>query len=107
MVEFGSSEAGKRGGAARAKSLSPTQRSVQARQAAVARWTKEGKEPPLVATHEGVIFPTGAEISCYVLQNGDRMLSTRGMMKALGRVWRGRKYPGTELPVFLEAKNLK
>ena len=29
------------------------------------------------------------------------------MMKGLGRRWRGRKYPGTEMPVFLEAKNLK
>ena len=28
-------------------------------------------------------------------------------MKALGRRWRGRKHTGTELPVFLEAKNLK
>lgn len=28
------------------------------------------------------------------------------MMEALGRPWRGRKYAGTELPVFLEAKNL-
>jgi hypothetical protein len=27
-------------------------------------------------------------------------------MMALGRTWRGRKYSGTELPVFLEAKNL-
>lgn len=28
-------------------------------------------------------------------------------MKSLGRTWRGRKYAGTELPVFLEANNLK
>jgi hypothetical protein len=28
-------------------------------------------------------------------------------MKSLGRTWRGRKYPGTELPVFMEAANLK
>lgn len=28
------------------------------------------------------------------------------LMAALGRSWRGRKYSGTELPVFLEAKNL-
>ena len=27
-------------------------------------------------------------------------------MKSLGRTWRGRKYTGTKLPVFLEAKNL-
>jgi len=28
-------------------------------------------------------------------------------MKSLGRRWRGRKYSGTQLPVFLEANNLK
>ena len=28
-------------------------------------------------------------------------------MKSLGRTWRGRKYAGTQLPVFIEAKNLK
>ncbi len=28
-------------------------------------------------------------------------------MKSLRRTWRGRKHAGTELPVFLEAKNLK
>ena len=28
-------------------------------------------------------------------------------MKSLRRTWRGRKYAGTELPVFLEANNLK
>jgi hypothetical protein len=35
------------------------------------------------------------------------MLSTRGIMKSLGRAWRGRKYAGTELPVFPEANHLK
>lgn len=28
-------------------------------------------------------------------------------MESLGRTWRGRKYAGTELPVFIEANNLK
>ena len=59
------------------------------------------------ATHDGVLKIGDAEISCYVLENGERILSTRGIMKSLGRTWRGRKYTGTQLPVFLEAKNLK
>lgn len=106
MAKFASSEAGKKGGQARAKKLSKSQRSVAARRAALARWSKEGKELPQ-ATHEGVLHIGDAEISCYVLANGERVMSTRGIMKGLGRVWRGRKYPGTQLPVFLEAKNLK
>ncbi len=107
VADFGSAEAGKKGGEARAKSLTRQQRSVQASQAARARWTKEGKEATPKATHEGVINLNDAEIPCYVLENGDRIISTRGMMQALKRPWRGRKYSGTELPVFLEAKNLK
>lgn len=59
------------------------------------------------AMYEGVLRIGSLEINCYVLENQERILSTRGMMKALGRTWRGRKYSGTELPVFVEAKNLK
>ena len=58
------------------------------------------------ATHSGVLKIGDAEIPCYVLENRERVLSTRGIMKSLGRAWRGRKYTGTQLPVFLEAKNL-
>lgn len=59
------------------------------------------------ATHSGTLKIGNAEIPCYVLENEERILSTRGIMKSLGRTWRGRKYPGTQLPVFLEAKNIK
>jgi hypothetical protein len=113
MSDFGSSEAGKKGGRARAESLTKEQRSIQARDAALARWAGEGKQVQSQArpqaTHDGTIKLANGqiEIQCYVLENGDRVVSTRGMMKALGRAWRGRKYPGTELPVFLEARNLK
>ncbi len=59
------------------------------------------------ATHDGVIEIAGIQINCHVLEDGRRVLSTRGIMKAIGRTWRGRKHSGTELPVFLEANNLK
>ncbi|KQS79722.1 hypothetical protein ASG32_25005 [Methylobacterium sp. Leaf361] len=92
-----------KGGVARAASLTPEERKAQARNAAKARWDTEGL--PL-ATHVGVLKVGDAEMDCYVLENGERLLSTRGVMKALKRTWRGRKYSGTQLPVFLEAKNL-
>lgn len=60
----------------------------------------------LKATHSGILKIGKSQISCYVLENEERIISTRGIMKSLGRTWRGRKYPGTQLPVFLEAKNL-
>jgi hypothetical protein len=65
------------------------------------------EEQILKATHSGVLKIQDMEIPCHVLENSSRILSTRGIMKSLGRTWRGRKYSGTHLPVFLEAKNLK
>ncbi|WP_394756301.1 P63C domain-containing protein, partial [Rhodoferax sp.] len=57
-------------------------------------------------THAGEIRFGDEVLPCFVLEGGHRVLTTRGMMSALGRSWRGRKYSGTQLPVFLEAKNL-
>ena len=92
-----------KGGIARAESLSPEKRSEIAKRAAAERWSTTNPR----ATHSGLLTIGEAELPCYVLENGERVLSTRGIMKALGRTWRGRKYSGTELPVFLEAANLK
>jgi hypothetical protein len=97
------SEVASEGGRARAESLSPEQRREIARKAAEARWSSEYPR----ATHEGAIKIGNTELPCYVLEDGERILSTRGVMKSIGRRWRGRKHSGTELPVFLEAKNLK
>jgi hypothetical protein len=91
------------GGKARWKGTTAEERSEAARRAAESRWN--AKLPQ--ATHEGVLPIGNRDIQCYVLQGGERVISTRGVMKALGRRWRGRKHTGTELPVFLEAKNLK
>ena len=68
--EFGSAEAGKKGGKARAKSLSKEERQEIARRGALARWEKQesGKIPR--ATHEGVLAIGDEEIPCAVLENG-------------------------------------
>jgi P63C domain len=92
-----------KGGFARAQFLTQEQRREIARTAAQSRWQNERPLPR--ATHSGTLKL--ADIPCYVLDTGERILSTRGIMKSLKRTWRGRKYAGTELPVFLEAKNLK
>lgn len=106
MADFGSKTAGELGGKAAAKKLSAEERTERARRAAEAKWEKLGIPPPLKATHTGVLALGESEIDCYVLEDKSRVISTRGMMKALGRRWRGRKHSGTELPVFVEAKNL-
>lgn len=88
------------GGIARAKALTAEKRSAIARKGAY----KKAGVPS--ATHAGEVRFGDVELPCFVLEDGRRVLTTRGMMSALGRSWRGRKYSGTELPVFLEAKNL-
>lgn len=91
------------GGKAAAANMTPKERKARAQLAADARWGAS----LIRATHEGKLLLGDREIPCYVLENDERVISTRGVMNAIGRRWRGRKYPGTELPVFLEAKNLK
>lgn len=63
------------------------------------------------ATHEGILKISGFEIKSYNLDNGDRVLSRLGFIKALGRTGKakgGRIYDKEfGLPVFLTAKNLK
>ena len=39
-----------------------------------------------IITHEGELNLNGLIIPCYVLENGDRVLSTQGLQKALGIV---------------------
>jgi len=96
-----------KGGVARAEGLSSERRSEIARQAAEARW--HGDTPK--ATHEGVLKIGEIEIPCAVLEDGRRVLTQSGVMRALGRARqaKGRQhYDGdVNLPAFLTAKNLK
>ncbi|MCH7564686.1 MAG: P63C domain-containing protein [Gemmatimonadetes bacterium] len=100
-------EAGKKGGKARAKKLTPAQRRDIAVKAAEARW---GTELPR-ATHEGVLAIGEIKIPCAVLEDGTRMLTQSGFMRALGRARqaKGRQYYDADvnMPAFLTAKNLK
>jgi hypothetical protein len=95
------------GGTARAEKLSKEELSSIGRAAADARW---GKDIPK-ATHEGILTIGDMEIPCAVLENGMRVLTQSGVMKALGRARqaKGRQYydADVDLPAFLTAKNLK
>lgn len=96
-----------KGGAARAKALSPTKRSEIARKAAASRWSKDFP----VADYTGDIDIGGARISCAVLNDGTRVLTQSDMMRALGRARqaKGRAFYNGDvnLPAFLTAQNLK
>lgn len=72
-----------KGGFARAASMSPEQRKTQAAKAAKARW----EIPVLQATHGSPDHPLkigDIEIPCYVLEDGTRVLSQRGVIGGLG-----------------------
>jgi len=76
-----------KGGVARQASLTPEQRSANARRAALAR--KELASLPK-ATHGSADHPLrlgDVEIPCYVLEDGTRVLSQRGMVAGLGMTY--------------------
>lgn len=103
-----------RGGRARAERLSPEERRLIASEAARARWVKEGKEAIPRALYGSIDKPLvigGLELECYVLEDGRRVLSRAGLLRAIGRRGKakgGRQYDDEgRLPVFLTADNLK
>jgi hypothetical protein len=89
----------KAGGFARAASLTPEQRSEQAQKAAAARWA----HPILRATHGSPDHPLrigDIEIPCYVLEDGTRVLSQRGLQTGIGMSTGGRKIRHAQDPGF-------
>jgi hypothetical protein len=107
-----------KGGVARANALTPEQRKEIAKKAAEKRWNLESassdaeEKIPVKATHEAEIQVGDMTIACAVLEDGRRVLSERGISKALGRKRGGedirrKAAAGGNLPVFLGAANLK
>jgi hypothetical protein len=95
-----------KGGAARMKSMTPEQRSAQARKAADSRW---GRSNVLKATHGSPDHPLqigDVEIDCYVLEDDTRVVTQRSMIKAMGLTRGGVRgdyeveRAGAELPRF-------
>jgi len=80
---------GAEGGKVRAKKLSPSARSEIARAGAVAKWQKEGvkvQDPPLAicGSDKTPLRIGDIEIPCYVLADGRRVLSQRGLQGGIG-----------------------
>lgn len=84
-----------KGGKARAEILSKDQRSESARNAALARWGAGVRK----ATHGSDDHPLkigDIEIPCYVLEDGTRVLSQRGLQTGLGMSIGGSSRPGEQ-----------
>lgn len=95
-----------KGGAARAKSLSPERRSEIARKAAIAKSDK-AKLPK--ATHDSADHPLrigDIEIPCYVLEDGTRVISQRGMVAGLGMKYGSRAGGADRLTSFVHGKTI-
>ena len=97
-----------RGGAARAASMTPDERTLQAQKAAAARW--ENTTPQ--ATHEGNFSIGDATIIAAVLPDGRRLLTQATFLRALGRSRSPKGGTGVlstvdGLPFFLQAEALK
>lgn len=74
-----------KGGKARAEKLSPEDRKIVARSGAAARWDKLRAIPKATfGSAERPLKIGPVEIPCYVLDDGRRVLSLGGMVKALG-----------------------
>jgi hypothetical protein len=69
-----------KGGLARAETLSAERRSEIARKAAQVRWSENLPK----ATHSGMLQIADLKIPCFVLENGRRVLSQRGVQTSIG-----------------------
>ncbi|HEX9879265.1 MAG TPA: P63C domain-containing protein [Candidatus Binatia bacterium] len=95
-----------RGGIARAKALPASRRQEIAREAAHARWS--GEIPR--ATHTGELRIGNLVIPCAVLEDGTRVLTQWGFLRAIGRSGRpaaGRGSDVEKMAPFLALDNLK
>ncbi|MFS0700272.1 P63C domain-containing protein [Cellulomonas sp. 179-A 4D5 NHS] len=101
LFRLGASEGGK----ARARRLTPEQRSEIARRAAETRWVGKARR----ASHSGALIIGDNRIECAVLDDGTRVLSQGTMLEALGRAKSmGRRGDSEDVKraPFLSANNL-
>lgn len=108
MGEKTAAEFGAEGGRTRAQRLSVEERTRIARQAALARWAEKDEAPR--ATHEGELHIGGSTLPCAVLEDGTRVLTQWGFLRAIGRSGRpaaGRGSDVEKVAPFLALENLK
>jgi hypothetical protein len=90
-----------KGGIARMKSMTKENRVAQGRKAALARWSGEVKR----ATHGSIDHPLrigDINIPCYVLEDGTRVLSQRGLQTGIGMSISGGSFGEQRMAGFLD-----
>jgi P63C domain len=97
-----------KGGLARAARLSPAERSEIARRAARSRW-RDDVSAAICGSPEQPLRIGDAEIECYVLDDGTRVLTQASFLRALGRHPKAntrREGGNTPVPPILQSKAL-
>lgn len=86
-------------------------RSDIARKAATARWQRQHKEPIKVVSGsiDNPLIIGDVAIECYVLEDGERVITQGSMLEALGRSRRPKVTPGDDpsLPPILQMKAIR
>ena len=74
-----------KGGIARARKLSASERRAIAKRGAASRWSEEELPRAICSSEDTPLEIAGKMIDCYVLEDGTRVLSQGGFLRALGR----------------------
>jgi hypothetical protein len=74
-----------KGGVARAKQLTAKQRKEIAKRSAATRWGGENLPPAICGSEDTPLRIADQALDCYVLEDGTRVLSQAGFLRALGR----------------------
>lgn len=98
-----------KGGAARAAKLTPEERSAIARKGALAKHARKGAPKLPHAAYKGMLKVADLKIACFVLDDGRRVISGRGLTTAIGMKGRGQgiaRIQGLKALKSLENNNL-
>lgn len=95
-------EAKSRGGRARAASLTPAERSQISRQAAKARWGVTKKA--VCGSADNPLRIGDVELTCYVLEDGTRVLTQASFLEAIGRHRRANTKAASGVPPILQGQ---
>ncbi|MBI2037032.1 MAG: P63C domain-containing protein [Candidatus Liptonbacteria bacterium] len=95
-----------KGGIARAKRLTKKERKTIAMSGAVARWGVESLPGAVCSSEDTPLRIGGVDLDAYVLEDGTRVLSQAGFLRALGRNRRA-AYRSVEVPPMLQGASLE
>jgi hypothetical protein len=95
-----------KGGLARARGLTAAERKTIAQKAAASRWSADEFPTAIASSEDTPMMIADQAVDCYVLEDGTRVLSTAGFLRALGRNPRAATR-SLDVPPWLQGQALK